>query len=92
MGLLRRDPLNIAEWADRGPASGAPPMACYFAYQTFVGAFLHLLGWGSGWESCWACSAASSGQGCAGCADERHKKRRPAHRAAAPDPPVIGRT
>ncbi len=43
MGAITRDPLNIAEWATRGPASGAPSMASYFAYQTFAGAFLHLI-------------------------------------------------
>ena len=43
MGAITRDPLNVAEWATRGPESGAPTMASYFAYQTFAGAFLHLI-------------------------------------------------
>jgi hypothetical protein len=43
MGAITRDPLNIAEWVARGPESGAPTMASYFAYQTFAGAFLHLI-------------------------------------------------
>ena len=42
MGFIDRDPLNVAEWSIRGPASGAPGMTAYFAYETFLGAFLHL--------------------------------------------------
>ncbi len=50
MGLIVRDPLNVAEWAARGPTSGAPGIAAYFAYETFLGAFMHLtvLGIGMG--------------------------------------------
>ena len=43
MPFIVRDPLNSAEWAERGSTSGAPNMASYFAYQTFAGAFLHLV-------------------------------------------------
>jgi hypothetical protein len=50
MQFLTHDPLNVAEWAERGSGSGAPTMAAYFAYQTLAGAFLHLtvLGVGMG--------------------------------------------
>jgi len=37
------DPFSIQEWAERGPTSGAPNMATYFAYQTMGGSILHLL-------------------------------------------------
>jgi hypothetical protein len=43
MPFITRDPLNIAEWSLRQAGSGAPTMAAYFAYETFAGAFLHLL-------------------------------------------------
>jgi hypothetical protein len=43
MRFITRDPLNIAEWAARGAGSGAPGMTAYFAYETFAGAFLHLI-------------------------------------------------
>ncbi len=43
MSFILRDPLNVAEWVERGPASGAPSMAAYLAYQTLAGAFLHLV-------------------------------------------------
>jgi hypothetical protein len=42
MKFILQDPLNVAEWAERGLASSASSMASYFAYQTFAGAFLHL--------------------------------------------------
>jgi hypothetical protein len=42
MGFIERDPLNVAEWAMRGSASGAPAITAYFAYETFLGAFMHL--------------------------------------------------
>jgi hypothetical protein len=42
MSFIERDSLNVAEWAVRGPASGAPTITAYFAYETFLGAFLHL--------------------------------------------------
>lgn len=43
MRFLTEDPLNIAEWLLRGAQSGAPGMAAYLAYETFAGAFLHLI-------------------------------------------------
>jgi hypothetical protein len=43
MRYMTQDPLNIAEWAARGAVADAPAMASYFAYETFAGAFLHLL-------------------------------------------------
>jgi hypothetical protein len=43
MSQLLHDPLNIAEWSVRGPTSGTPNTAVYFAYQTLAGAILHLL-------------------------------------------------
>jgi hypothetical protein len=43
MRFLISDPLNIAEWASRRSSSAAPAIAAYFAYETFAGAFLHLV-------------------------------------------------
>lgn len=43
MRFITHDPLNIAEWAVRGADSHAPSMAAYFAFETFAGAFLHLI-------------------------------------------------
>ncbi len=43
MHLIEQDPLNVAEWAERGPGSSAPTLAAYFAFETFTGAFAHLL-------------------------------------------------
>lgn len=43
MGFLTRDPLNVAEWAERGTNTLAPAMAAYFAFETFAGAFGHLI-------------------------------------------------
>jgi hypothetical protein len=43
MRWITQDPLNIAEWAARGAQSGAPSMAAYFAFETYAGAFLHLI-------------------------------------------------
>ena len=43
MRALLQDPLNIQEYAARGPASQAPDMATYFAYDTMAGALLHLV-------------------------------------------------
>jgi hypothetical protein len=43
MGLITRDSINIAEWADRGAGTHAPSMAAYFAFETFAGALLHLV-------------------------------------------------
>jgi hypothetical protein len=43
MGLLTQDPLNQAEWAGHLAINTAPTMADYFAYETFAGAFGHLL-------------------------------------------------
>lgn len=41
--LLLRDPLAQAEYAVRGPTSGAPDMATYFARDTMAGGFGHLV-------------------------------------------------
>lgn len=41
--LLLRDPLAQAEYTIRGPSSGAPDMASYFARDTMAGAFGHLV-------------------------------------------------
>jgi hypothetical protein len=43
MGFILRDPINVAEWAERGAGSHAPTMASYFAFETFAGAILHLV-------------------------------------------------
>ena len=43
MPLLLRDPLNVAEWAGRGPDVAAPTMAAYFAFETMAGALGHLV-------------------------------------------------
>lgn len=43
MDLLIHDPLNVAEWAAQGAASGEPSMQVYFAYETLAGAMLHLV-------------------------------------------------
>ncbi len=43
MSQILLDPLNIAEWADRGAASGTPSISVYFVYQTLAGAVLHLV-------------------------------------------------
>jgi hypothetical protein len=43
MRFITHDPLNIAEWAGRGAKTRAPTMAAYFAFETFAGAFLHLI-------------------------------------------------
>jgi hypothetical protein len=43
MHFITQDPLNVAEWALRRAGSNAPTMAAYFAFETFAGAFLHLL-------------------------------------------------
>jgi hypothetical protein len=43
MDYLMRDPLNIAEWAQRQVETQAPGMAAYFAFETFAGAFVHLI-------------------------------------------------
>jgi hypothetical protein len=43
MHFITKDPLNIAEWAARGTETHAPTMAAYFGYETFAGAFLHLI-------------------------------------------------
>jgi hypothetical protein len=41
--FVTQDPLNVAEWAVRGTDTNAPTMAAYYAYETFAGAFLHLI-------------------------------------------------
>jgi hypothetical protein len=43
MPFITQDPLNIAEWAASQASSQAPTMEAYFAFETFAGAFLHLL-------------------------------------------------
>ena len=43
MGFITSDPLNLAEWSGRFSTITAPTMADYFAYETFAGAFGHLL-------------------------------------------------
>jgi len=43
MHFITHDPLNVAEWAERGAGSHAPNMAAYFAFETFAGALGHLL-------------------------------------------------
>lgn len=48
MSLLVSDPVNLAEWSSRAKGSAAPTMAAYFAYETFAGAFLHLVALGIG--------------------------------------------
>jgi hypothetical protein len=46
MPFLLRDPYNVAEWAARGPASGAPDLPTYLAYETLAGALGHLVALG----------------------------------------------
>jgi hypothetical protein len=48
MPYMMQDPLNITEWAARGASGNGPTMAAYFAYESFAGAFLHLLVLGLG--------------------------------------------
>ncbi len=48
MGLLLKDPLNLAEWASVASRPAIPNMAQYFAFETFAGAFLHLIVLGVG--------------------------------------------
>jgi hypothetical protein len=48
MSLLVSDPASLAEWSSRAKGSTAPTMAAYFAYETFAGAFLHLVVLGVG--------------------------------------------
>jgi hypothetical protein len=43
MHFIISDPLNVTEWAARRANAGATTMAAYFAYETFAGAFLHLI-------------------------------------------------
>jgi hypothetical protein len=43
MYFITHDPLNLAEWAARSKANQSTTMAAYFAYETFAGAFLHLI-------------------------------------------------
>lgn len=43
MRYITQDPLNIAEWSGRRAVGDVPTMASYFAYETFAGAFLHLI-------------------------------------------------
>ena len=46
MPFLLRDPYNLAEWAARGAASGAPDLPTYLAYETLAGALGHLVALG----------------------------------------------
>jgi hypothetical protein len=48
MDFIIHDPLNVAEWAARGAGNLASSMAAYFAFETFAGAFLHLVVLGVG--------------------------------------------
>jgi hypothetical protein len=43
MHFILQDPLNVSEWVGRGAGSNAPRMAAYFAFETFAGAFGHLI-------------------------------------------------
>lgn len=43
MHFITHDPLNLAEWAARSKTNQPTTMAAYFAYETFAGAFLHLI-------------------------------------------------
>jgi hypothetical protein len=43
MSFLTADPLARQEWAVRGAASMAPTITEYVAFETFAGAFAHLL-------------------------------------------------
>ena len=47
MTLITHDPLNVAEWAASGTASGAPDVASYFAFETLAGALGHLIALGT---------------------------------------------
>ena len=43
MHFILHDPLNVSEWAGRGTSINAPSLAAYFAFETFAGAFGHLI-------------------------------------------------
>lgn len=43
MRFILQDPLNVNEWLGRGTGITAPNMAAYFAFETFAGAFGHLI-------------------------------------------------
>ena len=43
MHFILQDPLNVSEWAGLGTGGTAPGMAAYFAFETFAGAFGHLV-------------------------------------------------
>ena len=43
MNFILHDPLNIAEWAANTGTTDASTMAAYFAFETFAGAFGHLV-------------------------------------------------
>jgi len=51
MRFILQDSLNISEWAGRGTGGIAPSMAAYFAFETFAGAFGHLIILGLGMGS-----------------------------------------
>ena len=67
MAFILRDPLNITEWAARQAESAAPSMAAYFAYETFAGAFLHLIVLGIGMGGLLGILGGITGK-CASCA------------------------
>jgi hypothetical protein len=75
MSFLTADPLAQQEWAVRGAASMAPTITEYVAFETFAGAFAHLLvvgvamstvlgvvGGAIGVVSCWARRRTASGR------------------------------
>lgn len=43
MRFITQDPLNLAEWATRRASNAAPTISAYSAFETFAGAFLHLV-------------------------------------------------
>jgi hypothetical protein len=43
MRFILRDPLNLDEWTGRGTGAAFSSMAAYFAFETFAGAFLHII-------------------------------------------------
>jgi hypothetical protein len=48
MRFILQDPLNVAEWSMRAATADAPNMVAYFAFETFAGAFGHLIVLGVG--------------------------------------------
>ncbi|MCX6054612.1 MAG: hypothetical protein NTZ74_06830 [Chloroflexi bacterium] len=60
MHYILQDSLNVSEWVGREIGSTAPNMAAYFAFETFAGAFCHLiiLGIAMGGLLCVICGSA----------------------------------